>query len=105
MGEQLNKLVWLIAAALSGSVVGITIHPDTRTPIQRLLFLFSGMATAFWLAQPIATYFNLTDPGQVAACGFAIGVFWASVLEKLRTVIDAIKLPFNRGGAGGDETK
>lgn len=98
----MNKLVWLIAAALSGSVVGITIHPDTRTPVQRLLFLFSGMATAFWLAQPIATYFNLTDPGQVAACGFAIGVFWASVLEKLRTVIDAFKLPFKTNSNSGD---
>lgn len=93
-----NKYAWLIAAGVSGSFVGLGRDTTQKTPFQTFLYLFSGFACSFFLAGPISNYFGITEPGELAAVGFGLAVFWQKVITKIGSVIENIKLPVSRGG-------
>lgn len=93
-----NKFAWLVAAGLSGSLVGLGIDKTEKTPFQRFMYLFGGFACAFFLAGPISKYFGLVDPGEIAAVGFAVAIFWQTIVAKIGSVIEAIRLPVVKGG-------
>lgn len=93
MWEHLNaKLIWLFAAGICGSIVGLGINPTCDTPFKRILYLFGGLACTMFLATPIATHFGLQDPSEIAAVGFAVAIFWQQIVGKLSGVVDGITL-------------
>ncbi|AZV02140.1 hypothetical protein [Pectobacterium phage Wc4-1] len=87
-----SKLLWLFAAGVCGSIVGLGINPSCDTPLKRALFLFGGLACTMFLAAPIATNFGLKDPSEIAAVGFAVAIFWQQIVSKLAGVVDGITL-------------
>lgn len=94
-----NKFAWLIAAGLSGSLVGLGIDKAEKTPFQRFMYLFGGFACSFFLAGPISKYFGLSDPGEIAAVGFAVAIFWQTIVSKIGSVIEGIRFPTSKGGS------
>lgn len=93
MFEKINpKLVWLFAAGVCGSIVGLGISKDCDTSFKRILFLFGGLACTMFLADPIATHFGLKDPSEIAAVGFSVAIFWQQIVGKLAGVVDNFTL-------------
>ena len=94
-----NRFTWLIAAGLCGSLVGLGIDKEQKSPSARFMFLFGGLACSFFLAGPIATHFGLTDPGEISSVGFAVAIFWQMIVGKIGEVIKSFRLPFTGGNA------
>lgn len=93
MFQNINpKVLWLFAAGICGSIVGLGINPNCDTPFKRVLFLFSGLACTMFLAHPIATHFGLKDPSEIAAVGFAVAIFWQQIVGKLASAVDGVTL-------------
>lgn len=93
MFEHFNiKMLWLFAAGICGSIVGLGINPGIDTPFKRILFLFGGLACTMFLANPIASHFGLKDPSEIAAVGFAVAIFWQQIVSKLAGVVDGLTL-------------
>ncbi len=89
MFENLNiKILWLFAAGVCGSIVGLGINPGIDTPFKRILFLFGGLACTMFLATPIATHFGLKDASEIAAVGFAVAIFWQQIVGKLASALN-----------------
>lgn len=93
MWDKFNhKLLWMIAAGICGSIVGLGINKDCDTPLKRMLFLFGGLACTMFLANPIASHFGLNEPSEIAAVGFTVAIFWQQIVGKLAGVVDGITL-------------
>ncbi|MCS5737372.1 hypothetical protein, partial [Herbiconiux daphne] len=71
-----EKFIWLIGASACGSVIGVLTNEKYNTTTKRVIYIFGGFCSAFFLAGPVAKYFNLTGPGEIAAVGFAVSIFW-----------------------------
>lgn len=85
--NEIKHLIWLASAGVSGAIIGLSIHPSERTPIQRFVFVLSGLLVAFWLTPFICRYFGLDAPEEVSAVAFAAGAFWSSIVDKLGQVV------------------
>lgn len=97
-----SKFLWLIAAGFCGSLVGLGINNATfNTPMKRILYLFGGVCSAFFLAGPVAKHFGLTEPGEIASVGFGVSVFWNQIMVKLSNTIDNFSIPFLGGKKDG----
>lgn len=99
--ENIKHLIWLAAAGVSGAFIGLTMHPAERTRFQTWAFMISGLLVAFWLSPFICKYFSLSEPEEISAVAFAAGAFWSSIVEKLGTVVEAVRIG-RKGGGGSD---
>lgn len=98
-----DKFTWVIAAGLCGSLVGLGINMAVfNTPMKRVLYVFGGVCSAFFLAGPIAKHFGLTEPGEIASVGFGVSMFWNQIMVKLSTAIDNFSIPFLGGKKDGN---
>lgn len=91
--DTIKQALWLIAAGVSGAIIGMSVHPQERTTWQRVVFVVSGVLVAFWLTPVICKYFGMTSPEEVSAIAFAAGAFWSSIITKLGQIIEAVRLP------------
>lgn len=91
--EYSPKFVWLVISGLCGSLIGLGMAKELDTPLKKVIYLFGGVCSAFFLAGPIAKYFGLTDPGEIASVGFVVSIFWQQIMVKLSTTIQKFKVP------------
>ncbi|MCS5452515.1 hypothetical protein ACJVQT_22895 [Enterobacter huaxiensis] len=95
--DHVKHLLWLAAAGVSGAFIGLSMHPEQRTPWQRAIYLVSGLLVAFWLSPILCKYFNLSAPEEISAVAFSAGAFWSSIVTKIGQIITAFRMPGNGG--------
>jgi hypothetical protein len=89
-------MLWVIAAGFSGAFIGMNKRKNTRTFLQRVIYLFSGSLVEFWLSPFLCKQFNFFDPEELSAVAFMSGLFWSGIVYRLRKIIDTISL-FSQG--------
>ncbi|MCS5737134.1 hypothetical protein N1032_25740 [Herbiconiux sp. CPCC 203386] len=97
--DSIKHMILLACAGVSGAIIGLSIHPNERTPLQRFMFILSGLLVAFWLTPFICRYFGLTAPEEISAVAFAAGAFWSSIVDKVGQVVKGFSF-FNKGDKG-----
>lgn len=84
--DHLKQLLWLAAAGVGGAFVGLSVNPEQRTPIQKVIYVISGMAVAAFLTPIICRRLGLVEAEEISAIAFCAGAFWSGIVDKLGQV-------------------
>lgn len=95
----------LLIAGMLGAIVALAAYTEVKTVKQRIYFVGSGSASAYYLADLILSVFHLTnaDGKFQTAMGFLIGIFGAAVCQavvraiKTADLVDLLKNILSRG--------
>lgn len=90
--NNLYSMLWIAAAGISGAFIGMTRRDAYRTPLQRFVYLLSGLLVAFWLSPLLCKKLNLYEPEEISAVAFASGVFWSSILSHIGKLINSLSI-------------
>ena len=79
---------WLLAAALTGGVIGLRQHKATiASPVDALCFLATGFACAVFGAPLAAQWFGITGERGIAGLGFIIAILWMPIYSRLSGIV------------------
>ncbi|GAB6853025.1 hypothetical protein [Asaia astilbis] len=88
--------LWL--AGVLGAVVALPYHTEMKTKRQRFTFLFTGIATSYYLGPVVAAHFAIAQPVAAFLCGLLAG----SVIAKAVNLIASVRVgDFLTGFLGG----
>lgn len=104
--DFLNKLdlnLKLAFAGLVGAVISAKFHPDVQSPYDRVLFVLTGAACAYYLTGMVSAHFDIAA-SSAGGVGFLLGAFGGSLMEScVRAIRSADFLALIRRKAGNPE--